>query len=66
MDDKDEAILRQINQKSEQIPPLEELYGCRFSSAKKERNGEWITLMEIFRHVPNNAYYNLVISILST
>ena len=48
LDEEDEAVLRQTNSEFEQISPLEQLYQCCFSSASSDKEGEWLTAMEIF------------------
>lgn len=62
LNDEDEAVLRQSNSKFEQISPLEHLFNCNFSSATADKEGEWLTAMEIFNYLQENTRDKLPIN----
>ena len=62
LNDEDEAVLRQSNSEFEQISPLEHLFHCNFSSATNEKEGEWMTAMDIFNYLQENTRDKLSIN----
>ena len=62
LNDEDEAVLRQSNQEFEQISPLEHLFNCHFSSSPDEKEGEWMTAMEIFNYLQEHTRDKLSIN----
>lgn len=62
LNDEDEAVLRQSNSEFEQISPLEHLFHCNFSSATNEKEGEWMTAMDIFNYLQENTRNKLSIN----
>ena len=54
--------MRQSNSKFEQISPLEHLFNCNFFSATADKEGEWLTAMEIFNYLQENTRDKLPIN----
>ena len=54
LNDEDEAILKETNRDFEQVSPLEQLFHCYFRVTEEEREGEWLTAMEIFNYLAEN------------
>ena len=62
LNDEDEAILKETNRDFEQISPLEQLFHCYFRVAEEEREGEWLTAMEIFNYLQQKTRDKLSVS----
>ena len=47
LNDEDEAVLKKTNSEFEQISPLEQLFHCYFGPVDLDKEGEWLTAMQI-------------------
>lgn len=62
LNDEDEAILKETNRDFEQVSPLEQLFHCYFRVTEEEREGEWLTAMEIFNYLQQKTRDKLSVS----
>ena len=63
LDDKDEALLKESNREFEQVSPLEQLFFTYFEAASPhEKDGEWMTVMDIFNYLQSKSKDKLPIN----
>ena len=61
-EEQERAKFEQGNRDFEQISPLEQLFHCYFRVAEEEREGEWLTAMEIFNYLQQKTRDKLSVS----
>ena len=62
LNDEDEAVLKKTNSEFEQISPLEQLFHCYFSPVGLEKEGEWLTAMQIMNYLQTKTKDKLAIN----
>lgn len=62
LNDKDEAVLKKTNREFEQISPLEQLFHCYFGPVGLDKEGEWLTAMQIINYLQTKTKDKLAIN----